>query len=168
MLYLIGFMGVGKTTIGKQIAALNKVVFIDTDSQIEKETSKSIKEIFETDGEIAFRKLETDTIRSIDRKAIIACGGGLTAHNNNIEYLKHKGTVIYLKASTETLIKRLEKNKNKRPLISNLTNAKRLEFIRKILKEREKTYKQADYTIETDNKTVKEVLREINSLLLTI
>ena len=168
MLYLIGFMGVGKTTIGKQIAALNKVVFIDTDSQIEKETSKSIKEIFETDGEIAFRKLETDTIRSIDRKAIIACGGGLTAHNNNIEYLKHKGTVIYLKASTETLIKRLEKNKNKRPLISNLTNVKRLEFIRKILKEREKTYKQADYTIETDNKTVKEVLREINSLLLTI
>lgn len=168
MLYLIGFMGVGKTTIGKQIAALNKVVFIDTDSQIEKETSKSIKEIFETDGEIAFRKLETDTIRSINRKAIIACGGGLSAHNNNIEYLKHKGTVIYLKASTETLIKRLEKNKNKRPLISNLTNEKWLEFIRKILKEREKTYKQADYTIETDNKTVKEVLREINSLLLTI
>lgn len=168
MLYLIGFMGVGKTTIGKQIAALNKVVFIDTDSQIEKETSKSIKEIFETDGEIAFRKLETDTIRSINRKAIIACGGGLPAHNNNIEYLKHKGTVIYLKASTETLIKRLEKNKNKRPLISKLTNDKLLEFIRKILKEREKTYKQADYTIETDNKTVKEVLREINSLLLTI
>lgn len=168
MLYLIGFMGVGKTTIGKQIAALNKVIFIDTDSQIEKETSKSIKEIFETDGEIAFRKLETDTIRSIDRKAIIACGGGLPAHNNNIEYLKHKGTVIYLKASTETLIKRLEKNKNKRPLISKLTNDKLLEFIRKILKEREKTYKQADYTIETDNKTVKEVLREINSLLLTI
>ncbi len=168
MLYLIGFMGVGKTTIGKQIAALNKVIFIDTDSQIEKETSKSIKEIFETDGEIAFRKLETDTIRSIDRKAIIACGGGLPAHNNNIEYLKHKGTVIYLKASTETLIKRLEKNKNKRPLISKLTNDKRLEFIRKTLKEREKTYKQADYTIETDNKTVKEVLREINSLLLTI
>ena len=168
MLYLIGFMGVGKTTIGKQIAAFNKVVFIDTDSQIEKETSKSIKEIFETDGEIAFRKLETDTIRSINRKAIIACGGGLPAHNNNIEYLKHKGTVIYLKASTETLIKRLEKNKNKRPLISKLTNDKRLEFIRKILKEREETYKQADYTIETDNKTVKEVLREINSLLLTI
>ena len=168
MLYLIGFMGVGKTTIGKQIAILNKVVFIDTDSQIEKKTSRSIKEIFETDGEIAFRKLETDTIRSIDRKAIIACGGGLPAHNNNIEYLKHKGTVIYLKASTETLIKRLEKNKNKRPLISNLTNEERLEFIRKILKEREKTYKQADYTIETDNKTVKEVLREINSLLLTI
>ena len=168
MLYLIGFMGVGKTTIGKQIAALNKVIFIDTDSQIEKETSKSIKEIFETDGEIAFRKLETDTIRSIDRKAIIACGGGLPAHNNNIEYLKHKGTVIYLKASTETLIKRLEKNKNKRPLISKLTNDKLLEFIRKILKEREETYKQADYTIETDNKTVKEVLREINSLLLTI
>ena len=168
MLYLIGFMGVGKTTIGKQIAALNKVIFIDTDSQIEKETSKSIKEIFETDGEIAFRKLETDTIRSINRKAIIACGGGLPAHNNNIEYLKHKGTVIYLKASTETLIKRLEKNKNKRPLISKLTNDKLLEFIRKILKEREKTFKQADYTIETDNKTVKEVLREINSLLLTI
>jgi shikimate kinase len=168
MLYLIGFMGVGKTTIGKQIAALNKVVFIDTDSQIEKETSKSIKEIFETDGEIAFRKLETDTIRLINRKAIIACGGGLPAHNNNIEYLKQKGTVIYLKASTETLIKRLEKNKNKRPLISNLTTDKRLEFISKILKEREKTYKQADYTIETDNKTVKEVLREINSLLLTI
>ena len=168
MLYLIGFMGVGKTTIGKQIAALNKVVFIDTDSQIEKETSKSIKEIFETDGEIAFRKLETDTIRSINRKAIIACGGGLPAHNNNIEYLKHKGTVIYLKASTETLIKRLEKNKNKRPLISKLTNDKLLEFIRRLLKEREETYKQADYTIETDNKTVKEVLREINSLLLTI
>ena len=168
MLYLIGFMGVGKTTIGEQIAAINKVVFIDTDKQIEKETSKSIKEIFETDGEIAFRKLETDTIRSINRKSVIACGGGLPAHNNNIEYLKHKGTVIYLKASTETLIKRLEKNKNKRPLISHLTNEKRLEFTRKILKERERTYKQADYTIETDNKTVKEVLREINSLLLTI
>ena len=168
MLYLIGFMGVGKTTIGKQIAALNKVIFIDIDSQIEKETSKSIKEIFETDGEIAFRKLETDTIRSINRKSVIACGGGLPAHNNNIEYLKRKGVVIYLKASTETLVKRLEKNKNKRPLISNLTNDKRLEFIRKTIKEREKTYKQADYTIETDNKTVKEVLREINSLLITI
>ena len=168
MLYLIGFMGVGKTTIGKQIAALNKVVFIDTDSQIEIKTSKSIKEIFEIDGEIAFRKLETDTIRSINKKAIIACGGGLPAHNNNIEYLKHKGIVIYLKASTETLIQRLEINKNKRPLISNLTNEKRLEFIRKILKKREITYKKADYTIETDNKPVEKVLREINSLLLTI
>jgi len=168
MLYLIGFMGVGKTTIGKQIAALNKVVFIDTDRQIEKETSKSIKEIFETDAEIGFRKLETDTIRSINRKAIIACGGGLPVHNNNIEYLKRKGVVIYLKASTETLVKRLEKNKNKRPLISNLTNDKQLEFIRKTLKEREKAYNQADYTIETDNKTVKEVLRDINSLLITI
>ena len=168
MLYLIGFMGVGKTTIGKQIAALSKVIFIDTDNQIEKETSKSIKEIFETVGEIAFRKLETDTIRSINKKAIVACGGGLPAHNNNIEYLKHKGKVIYLKASSETLIKRLEKNKNNRPLICNLTNEKLLEFIRKILKEREKIYKQADYTIETDNKTVKEILREINSLFLTI
>lgn len=168
MLYLIGFMGVGKTTIGKQIAALNKVVFIDTDRQIEKETSKSIKEIFETDAEIGFRKLETDTIRSINRKAIIACGGGLPVHNNNIEYLKRKGVVIYLKASTETLVKRLEKNKNKRPLISNLTNDERLEFIRKTLKEREKAYNQADYTIETDNKTVMEVLRDINSLLITI
>ena len=168
MLYLIGFMGVGKTTIGKQIAVLNKVVFIDTDSQIEKKTAKSINEIFETDGEFAFRKLETDTIRSIDRKAIIACGGGLPVHNNNIEYLKRKGVVIYLKASTETLVKRLEKNKNKRPLISNLTNDERLEFIRKTLKEREKAYNQADYTIETDNKTVMEVLRDINSLLITI
>jgi shikimate kinase len=168
MLYLIGFMGVGKTTIGKQIAVLNKVVFIDTDSQIEKKTAKSINEIFETDGEFAFRKLETDTIRSIDRKAIIACGGGLPVHNNNIEYLKYNGTVIYLKASAKTLIKRLEKNKNKRPIINKLRNDKLLEFIHRILKERERTYKQADYTIETDNKTVNEVLREINSLLLTI
>ena len=168
MLYLIGFMGVGKTTIGKQIAALNKVIFIDTDSQIEKETSKSIKEIFETDGEIAFRKLETDTIRSINRKAIIACGGGLPAHNNNIEYLKHKGTVIYLKASTETLIKRLEKNKNKRPLISNLTTDEYSNFICRTLKMRKEIYEQADFTIKTDNKTEMEVLREINSLLLTI
>ena len=168
MLYLIGFMGVGKTTIGKKIATLNKVVFIDTDSQIEKETSKSIKEIFKTDGEIYFRKLESDTIRSINRKAIIACGGGLPCHNNNIEYLKKKGTVIYLKASAETLSIRLDSNKNNRPLIRNLTNDKQLEFIRKILKEREKNYKKADYIIDTDNKTANQVLREINSLLLTI
>ncbi len=161
-------MGVGKTTIGKQIAALNKVVFIDIDKQIEKVTSKSIKEIFEFDGENAFRKLEADAIRSINRKAIIACGGGLTTNNKNIEYIKQKGTVIYLKASEETLIKRLEKNKNDRPLMCNLPTYKELEFIRKKLKEREKNYKKADYTVETDNKTVNEVLREINSLILTI
>lgn len=161
-------MGAGKTTIGKKIATLNKVFFIDTDIEIEKLTSKSIKEIFEIDGEIAFRKLETEIIQTINREAIIACGGGLPTHNNNIEFLKHKGTVIYLKASAKTLFKRLEKNKNNRPLISDLTTDNQLEFIRKTLKEREKNYKKADYIVKTDNKTVNEVLVEINSLLLTI
>ena len=168
MLYLIGFMGVGKTTIGEQLAAKHNVNFIDTDKEIEITTNKSISDIFKKDGENHFRKLETGALKTIVENNVVACGGGLPGYNNNMDFIKKSGVSIYLKASEDEIFIRLSNNCKNKPLIRNKSDEDLRDFIKETLTEREKFYSMANYTIETSNLSEKAVLRKINSLPLTI
>jgi shikimate kinase len=168
MLYLIGFMGVGKTTIGEQLAKQHNVNFIDIDKEIEATTNNSILNIFQKDGENHFRKLETATLKTISKNNIVACGGGLPVYNNNMDFIKKSGISIYLKASKNEIFIRLSDNSKNRPLIRNKSDEDLRDFIKETLTEREKFYSMANYTIETSNLSEKAVLRKINSLPLAI
>jgi shikimate kinase len=165
MLYLIGFMGVGKSTIGKKIALQHKVDFIDTDAFIEESLGYSINIAFQKDGENAFREMESDLIHNIKKESIISCGGGLPIHNNNMQHLLKTGTVIYLKASAKNLYNRLKNKTESRPLINKIQQEDLKDFISKKLNGRNEIYSIAHHIIETDSKSELEILREINSLI---
>jgi shikimate kinase len=168
MLYLIGFMGVGKTSIGEQLALQYNVKFIDTDNEIEIKTNNNILNIFQKDGENHFRNLETETLKAISKKKIVACGGGLPFYNNNMNFIKKSGISIYLKASEEEIFNRLFNRPKKRPLIKNKSDKDLKDFIKNTLAQREKFYLMADHIIDTSNLSEKGVLRKINSLLISI
>ena len=167
MVYLIGFMGAGKTTISKLLANKLQLPFYDTDQEIEKNEKRSISDIFKKEGELYFRMLETEILKSINQNSIIACGGGLPIYNNNMELINSKGISIYLKASVNLLFDRLKKEKESRPLINNKTN-KELEFyIKNELQNRKPFYTLSSKIILLDDKSNDDILREINTLIST-
>jgi shikimate kinase len=168
MIYLLGFMGAGKSTFGKQIAKKHKINFVDTDKEIEKLTNLSIAKNFEIFGEDKFRKIESSILHNIKLNSIIACGGGLPSYKKNMLFIKKSGVSIYLKTNTEELFNRLSVNCGNRPLIQNMSDYKLKSYIYEKLEEREKYYNMADYIIKTDGLTKKEVLAKIDTLLIAI
>lgn len=158
---LIGFMGCGKSSVGKKLADRLCYCFCDTDRVIERDNKRSISEIFETEGEEYFRELETKTVKQlIDsvNNCIISVGGGLPIKDGNSELLKKLGTVIYLKLTKDTIIQRLEYDKT-RPL---LAGNDREEKIEKLLLYREPIYlSTADIIVEVDDKDFEQILDEI-------
>ena len=168
MVYLIGFMGAGKTTIAKLLANKLLLPFYDTDQEIEKKEKGGILEIFKKNGEMHFRMLETKLLKDISQNSIIACGGGLPIHNNNMGLIDSKGISIYLKASNDCLFNRLKNDKKNRPLIANKTNTDLKIYITKELQNRSPFYNLAKHTILVDNKSTEKVLREVNSLIGTL
>jgi shikimate kinase len=168
MIYFIGYMGAGKTTITKLLANELHLPFYDTDQEIEKKEKKSVSEIFKKNGELYFRILETELLKNISQNSIISCGGGLPIHNNNMGLINSKGISIYLKASNNCLFNRLKKEKGNRPLIDNKTNEELEVYIKNELQNRSPFYNLANHTILVDDKSVNEVLREVNSLINTL
>jgi len=168
MVYLIGYMGAGKTTITKLLADELHLPFYDTDQEIEKNQKRSVSEIFKKDGELYFRMLETELLNNINQNSIIACGGGLPIYNNNMGLINSKGISIYLKASNNCLFNRLKNEKHSRPLIENKTDEKLDIYIKNELQSRSPFYNLANHTILVDNKSTNEVLREVNSLISTL
>ena len=168
MIYLIGYMGAGKTTITKLLANELHLPYYDTDKEIEKKEKRSVSEIFKKDGELHFRILETELLKDINQNSIIACGGGLPIHNNNMRLINSKGISIYLKASNNCLFNRLKNEKRNRPLIESKTNKELEVFIKNELQNRSPFYNLANYTIVVDNKSTEEVLREVNSIISTL
>jgi len=142
--------------------------YYDTDKEIEKKEKRSVSEIFKKDGELHFRILETELLKDINQNSIIACGGGLPIHNNNMRLINSKGISIYLKASNNCLFNRLKNEKRNRPLIANKTNKELEVFIKNELQNRSPFYNLANYTIVVDNKSTEEVLREVNSIISTL
>jgi shikimate kinase len=165
MIYIIGFMGVGKSTIARELSKQLNISFVDTDEKIEKQEKNSIINIFNTNGEIYFRKLEAKLLKQIKEKQVIACGGGMPLFNNNMEYICKTGVSIYLEASPEFLFSRLKNERKERPLISQFNNYELKQFIYNQYTERKKIYNKATYKINVDNKTMEEILGEIHSLL---
>ncbi|TVZ54956.1 shikimate kinase [Lutibacter sp. Hel_I_33_5] len=167
---LLGYMTSGKSSIGKRLAKKLALPFKDLDDYIETKENKSIKEIFADKGEIYFRLKETEYLKellSIEDSFILSLGGGTPCYSNNMEFiLKNKNTTsIYLKASIHKITNRLIKKKQNRPLVANLDDDKILEFVGKHLFERSSFYEKASIIVTTDNKTKKEIAKELKVIL---
>lgn len=159
---LIGYMGAGKTTVGKLLAGQKGWVFIDTDAKIEEQEGRNISDIFAADGEEVFRDKETDLIRQFSKEnlsqVIISVGGGLPLREENRRFLKEIGTVVYLFALKDTIIGRVKASTD-RPLLQGEGLSKKVEDM---LLTRDPIYRQAaDFLIETDKKTAEEITEEI-------
>ncbi len=166
---LLGYMGCGKSTIAEKLSGLIQIPFVDLDKSIEAKAGMSINKIFESFGEVYFRKLEHDVLVELlasSDNQIIGLGGGTPCYANNHELLKGEGiTSIYLKASVETLFNRLSHNKSKRPIVANKTEAELQEFIAKHLFDRSYYYNQAEYKVAVDAKSIDETVADIISIL---
>jgi len=162
---LIGYMGSGKSTVGRKAARAVEYNFLDTDALIEKEEGMTIAKLFEEKGEPYFREKETETIRNLiaePKGNIIATGGGLPMKEGNAELLKELGTVIYLKAGTDTLMKRLSGD-TARPLLKNGDLREKIETMLAI---RGPVYEAtADLVLQTDNMSFYEIICQIEKLL---
>lgn len=158
-LALAGFMGTGKTSVGRLVAAQLRFDYVDTDALIEASAGRSITEIFARDGEVAFRELERQVVAalSLRRKTVIATGGGLVANPDNLASLKQHALVVCLWASPETIWKRV-RHQTHRPLLRSPDPQVK---IRALLAEREPFYRQADVLISSDMRSAKEVAQQV-------
>lgn len=160
-IFLIGLMGTGKTTVGRQLARKLKMEFYDSDRVIEERTGVDIPLIFEKEGEAGFRKREVDIIDELTQKQgiILATGGGAILDAENRNHLINRGTVFYLKSNLKTLIERTSKDKN-RPLLQ--TDEPIESILKHLLDERGPLYEEtADYVIETANNSIHGVIQAI-------
>ena len=158
---LIGFMGTGKTSVSSKLSELLDMNIIDTDQYIEYKENKSIAEIFSNYGEEYFRKCETDALIDLSNQnnIIISTGGGIILKEKNIEIMKNQGKLILLTASPETIYKRV-KNSTERPLLNNNMN---IDYISKLIEERKEKYlNAADIIIDTNNKSIDDICKEIS------
>ena len=158
---LIGFMGTGKTAVGQLLAEKLGRKFFELDLIIEQKAGKSIPEIFQQDGEIAFRELEIEVTKEVanTKKAVFACGGGLVLNKINIDRLRENAVMVYLSASPGVILKRVANEEGQRPLleVDNPTLT-----IRELLKFRKPFYERAaDITVDTSKLDIKSVAEQI-------
>jgi len=158
---LIGFMGTGKTAVGRLLAEKLGKEFIELDVLIEKKAGKTIPEIFKQDGEIAFREREIEATREVgeNENAVIACGGGIVLNQINVDRLRKHSVIVYLTASPEVILKRTSSDKDERPLLVAEDKATKVE---RLLKFRQPFYERAaDITVDTSELEVTEVVEQI-------
>lgn len=169
--FLIGYMGSGKSTVGKLLSEELNHKFYDLDQEIEKEYGLAISEIFARRGEIFFRKAERKMLQkliALDEDAIVSLGGGTPCYGDNMELIKNADSVrsIYLKLNIQTLLQRLKQEKEDRPMISHLETEELLEeFIRKHLFERGFYYNQSELILDCNGKDPSEITQELMETL---
>ena len=161
-------MASGKSSVGKKLAEMLSVPFVDLDVLISEKEKLSIQDIFKNKGEIYFRKKEIEYLNDLlieKDNFILAVGGGTPCYGDNMAIINNNSKSIYLKSSIQSIYNKLsnKKNKHKRPLISEIKNKDLKEFIAKHLFERSPIYEQAHFTVTTDNKSKKEIAQEISS-----
>lgn len=172
IIILMGYMASGKSTYGKILSNKLNYSFIDLDDYIEEKESLSVSRIFKTKGEIYFRKKETEYLNALlknETNLILSLGGGTPCYGNNMDaILKAENVVsVYLKASIKTLITNLKDEKSQRPLIADIKTDELLaEFIGKHLFERAYFYNQADKIVDTDNKSVEDIIKDLRSAII--
>jgi len=149
-IFLIGFMGSGKSTLGAKLARRIGYQFLDMDQLIEETAEMSIPSIFEEHGEEVFRKWEHDILLELctREKLVIATGGGAPCHSQIMDLMNSHGTTIYIHLPPEALRDRLIRSRTKRPLIQGKSESELLEFIVSLLQKREVFYKQATHTVD--------------------
>ena len=148
-IFLIGFMGSGKTFWGRIWAQENQLSFFDLDEEIEKITGESVADLFEKRGEHYFRNIETKELKNFAYKDnfLLACGGGTPCFVDNLTWMNLQGTTIYLQADAHTIFKRIMNETQERPLLNKLNPSELLFFIEQKLKEREVFYLQAKHIV---------------------
>ncbi len=158
-LALVGFMGTGKSAVGRQVAGELGFTFVDTDELIEAYAGKRISDLFVEDGEPAFRKIESDVVAELAqrRDAVISTGGGLIVNSDNLASLKMHAFVVCLWASPETIFERT-RHTSHRPLLQTPDPLAR---IRELLAARESAYRQADVLVSTDFRSIRETAQQV-------
>jgi shikimate kinase len=167
--YIIGFMGSGKTTTGMKLAALLGWSFTDLDKAIEERTGMTIPQIFSIHGEAYFRETEAQELRSLSpmNRSVISTGGGTPCYGNNMDYMLETGLTIYLKLTPAQLKSRLSVSNGERPLIKDLGDTDLLDFIEEKLALREKWYNRADLTVNGFNTDLSIIYSQVISRLDT-
>lgn len=169
VIVLIGYMGSGKSAVGKVLAEKLSFKFADMDDYIEEKEQKTIPEIFRDRGEIYFRKAESRYVREMlsgARDTVVSLGGGTPCYGDNMDRIKELADrVFFLKASIGELTARLGREKDHRPLIKHLSDDELEEFIRKHLFERNFYYLKADRTVNVDGRTIERIAGEIIAAL---
>jgi shikimate kinase len=160
---LIGFMGTGKTAVGKRLAAILGKTFYDTDQEVEAVTGMTVSQLFNKHGEVRFRSEENLAIQRLLQKenCIIATGGGIVLNRDNIDFLAEKGVIICLSARPEIIYERV-KRRNNRPL---LKRGNLYETIVKLMEERKELYKCADFFIDTSDLDFHQIIEKIVAFL---
>lgn len=166
-IFLIGFMGAGKSTVADGLEKMLEMERIEMDAMIAKKQGMSIPEIFEEYGEVYFRNLESNMLIELQKKsqAIVSCGGGVVMRPDNAEHMKKHGRVVLLTASPKTIFERV-KDSRERPILNNNMNVAFIEDLME--KRREKYLATADVVVETDGKNVVEICEEIISRLIVL
>lgn len=167
LVFLCGFMGSGKSSLGKSLARALNYDFIDLDHYIESNEKRSLPEIFQSDGEQLFRKLEQKYLRELLKQKgnkVIALGGGTVCFFDNLEIIKEHGYLIYLRLPVKTLCQRLSKARKERPLLKDLSDKDLHVFVEDLLEKRKPFYEQAHRIVDslvTKPETLLNELRKI-------
>ena len=159
-------MACGKTTLGSALARAAQVGFVDLDIAIEREAGISIKDIFANSGELAFRKMETDTLHHFAKlsevQQIIACGGGTPCHGDNMDFMLRCGTVVWLKADRESTLRRIRLTGDTRPLLAGKSDRELSRFVDENFESRKPFYERAHHVFDSSRlETVDEVAQSV-------
>lgn len=152
-IYLLGFMGAGKSYWGKQLADHWQLPYYDLDEVIVEAEEMAIADIFATKGEDYFREKESRLLRELSKqdKFLISCGGGTPCFQENMDFMNEHGTTVWINPSVETMVERLQRKKSKRPLIADLEDEDLIGFVEKKMAERLPFYQQSRHIITSDN-----------------
>ena len=167
IIFLVGFMGCGKSTIGRRIARRLGYGFVDTDSVVEDKAGKRITDIFAGSGEDEFRRLETEAIEELPEgeDIVVATGGGLPCFGDNLGLMKSKGLLVYFKMRHEMLFGRLKGGRERRPKLAGVDDARHMEYVRETLAQREPYYAQASMVIDCNGVSDEYIASHISRLI---
>ena len=163
-IFLVGFMGAGKTYWGQQLSQKLNLPFFDLDDQVVSHEGKPINEIFADSGEEYFRLLEKDTLHIITESHdsfVMACGGGSPCYFNNVDYMNQSGTTVWINTPIDTLFNRLKEEKSRRPLIKDLSEVQLRNFIIKKFADRKIYYEQADVIVDDEPVQLDKLIEKI-------
>jgi shikimate kinase len=169
-IFLIGFMGAGKTQFGRCLAKEMNLQYVDTDYFIESRYRKKISEIFAAEGEACFRNIEHKIILELSEyeNVVISTGGGLPCFQNNIDLMNEKGDTVYLKASVNELTARLELSKTTRPLLQGKTGEELKKYIEETLEKRRPFYEKAKILFDVEMMDIDMDLKLLSEKLIPI
>ena len=166
-IFLIGFMGSGKTTLGRELASLMKIEFIDLDEVMEREEGTTISELFQSKGEEYFRDKESFYLKSLDQtdNAVISTGGGTPCFHDNMQWMNDHGITVYLNFPADILFQRLKPEANHRPLLKGKPDEELLLFIKSKLEERNPFYSRSQVIMNAGDISAASVAEKISRRL---